>query len=152
MSRCPLMYKDHYHCTATEGCHVTFKSKEGVREHAKQHELLDQSSEHYRQVSAQQSCPHANCPHSKTQKHFHCLWPNCSEVIASSEPVFRRLEHFKVHEFAAQTAGSKLSVFPSSAPADNGAASPVAQLPEIRRKRGRPPKYQVRSPILLGSI
>jgi len=32
--RCELMYKDHYHCMDTN-CGVLFRSKEGVRDHAK---------------------------------------------------------------------------------------------------------------------
>jgi len=32
--RCELMYKDHYHCMES-GCGVLFRSKEGVRDHAK---------------------------------------------------------------------------------------------------------------------
>ena len=33
-SRCQYLYKDHYHCKV-EGCLVLFKSKDGVREHAR---------------------------------------------------------------------------------------------------------------------
>ena len=33
-SRCQFLYKDHYHCNSPN-CGMLYKSKDGVREHAK---------------------------------------------------------------------------------------------------------------------
>ena len=52
----------------------------------------------------------------------------CHHVISDTEPVFRRLEHFHIHELS-RTSGKRLGL------------SVVKSNQDLKRKRGRPPKY-----------
>lgn len=73
--------------------------------------------------------------------------PQCTEVIGSSEPVFRRLEHIKLHEFSRfnnaansglnSSGGSALAAYQPSMASMMSSFS-MSSRP---RKRGRPPKY-----------
>ena len=58
-------------------------------------------------------------------------------MISIEEPVFRRLEHFKVHEYALQFQLSASAAGQGSRSTDSASPS------DVKRKRGRPPKYQV---------
>ncbi|RUS72909.1 hypothetical protein EGW08_019329 [Elysia chlorotica] len=132
-SRCACLYKDHYHCR-TEGCKVTFKSKDGVRGHARFHELQDSISPMvFRAVSGNGVCPFEGCRYSKLEDHYHCNWVDCNQVIPSSAPTFARLEHYRIHEFSTPTSG-KSAKAPTSMPT-RGYMDP------FQKRRGRPPKY-----------
>ncbi|XP_021355431.1 zinc finger protein castor homolog 1-like [Mizuhopecten yessoensis] len=127
-SRCQYLYKDHYHCKV-EGCLVLFKSKDGVREHARFHELQDRITPvAYHVYEPLQACPNS-CQYSLKEKHYHCIWSGCTHVVPHIGPTFGRLEHYRIHEYARASQG-KTYKFSGSKLEDN---SP--------RRRGRPPKY-----------
>ncbi|XP_069118331.1 zinc finger protein castor homolog 1-like [Argopecten irradians] len=127
-SRCQYLYKDHYHCKV-EGCLVLFKSKDGVREHARFHELQDRITPVAYHVYEQlQACPNS-CQYSLKEKHYHCIWSGCTHVVPHVGPTFGRLEHYRIHEYARASQG-KTYKFSGSKLEDS---SP--------RRRGRPPKY-----------
>lgn len=73
--RCQFLYKDHYHCNV-ENCNMVFKSKDGVREHARYHDHQDRiSSLSYKVIEADTSCSvDEDCSCSGKQQHYHCLW------------------------------------------------------------------------------
>lgn len=130
-SRCACLYKDHYHCRI-EGCKVTFKSKDGVRGHARFHELQDSISPMvFRTVSGAELCPVGGCRYSHKEDHYHCNWVDCNQVIPSSAPTFARLEHYRIHEFSMPSANRGAKT-PSSA---------RAYVDPFQKRRGRPPKY-----------
>ncbi|KAL3862322.1 hypothetical protein ACJMK2_008299 [Sinanodonta woodiana] len=126
--RCQYLYKDHYHCKI-EGCLVLFKSKDGVREHARFHELQDRITPiAYRYYDQENLCPE-NCQYSLKEKHYHCIWSGCTHVVPHIGPTFGRLEHYRVHEYNRAAAGKTYSR-PTMRVDDNGI-----------KRRGRPPKY-----------
>ncbi|XP_071146586.1 zinc finger protein castor homolog 1-like isoform X3 [Mytilus edulis] len=127
-SRCQYLYKDHYHCKV-EGCLVLFKSKDGVREHARFHELQDRITPVAYTTYEQLEMCSDGCEFNLKEKHYHCIWTGCSHVVPHSGPTFGRLEHYRIHEYARASAGK--SYRPSSCKNDDG--SP--------KRRGRPPKY-----------
>ncbi len=45
-----------------------------MREHARQHEHLEQSMLHYTAFEADAVCERDNCRFSQKQRHFHCCW------------------------------------------------------------------------------
>ncbi|XP_033763818.1 LOW QUALITY PROTEIN: zinc finger protein castor homolog 1-like [Pecten maximus] len=127
-SRCQYLYKDHYHCKV-DGCLVLFKSKDGVREHARFHELQDRITPvAYHVYEPLQACPNS-CQYSLKEKHYHCIWSGCTHVVPHIGPTFGRLEHYRIHEYARASQG-KTYKFSGSKLEDS---SP--------RRRGRPPKY-----------
>lgn len=127
--RCQYLYKDHYHCR-TEGCLVLFKSKDGVREHARFHELQDRITPiAYKAYDSSESCPEG-CQYSEKDKHYHCIWTGCTHVVPHIGPTFGRLEHYRVHEYARAAAGKSYTRGTKLSPEDSSI-----------RRRGRPPKY-----------
>ncbi|XP_064610900.1 zinc finger protein castor homolog 1-like isoform X2 [Liolophura sinensis] len=125
-SRCQYLYKDHYHCKV-DNCTVLFKSKDAVREHARYHELQERiTAMAYNTYEKLQACPH-ECDYSLREKHYHCIWAGCHHVIQDSGPIFSRLEHYRIHEYARVSAGKSNKLHESP---DFG-----------KRRRGRPPKY-----------
>lgn len=127
--RCQYLYKDHYHCR-TEGCLVLFKSKDGVREHARFHELQDRITPiAYKAYNSSESCPEG-CQYSEKEIHYHCIWTGCTHVVPHTGPTFGRLEHYRVHEYARAAAGKSYNRGTKISPEDNSI-----------RRRGRPPKY-----------
>ncbi|CAG5135978.1 unnamed protein product, partial [Candidula unifasciata] len=132
-SRCSCLYKDHYHCR-TEGCQVVFKSKDGVRGHARFHELQDSITPLvYLHFKPDTACNTSACPYMGKEEHFHCNWTNCSQTIPASAPTFSRLEHYRIHEYATVAANKSRSSF-------SNAGSKVEMDP-LQKRRGRPPKY-----------
>ncbi|XP_062590668.1 zinc finger protein castor homolog 1-like [Saccostrea cucullata] len=126
-SRCQYLYKDHYHCRV-DGCLVLFKSKDGVREHARFHELQDRITPvAYTMYTETEACPE-NCQYSGNQRHYHCIWSGCTHVVPHEGPTFGRLEHYRIHEYARSSAGKTYKTSPKSTE-------------DTPRKRGRPPKY-----------
>ncbi|WAR13855.1 CAS-like protein [Mya arenaria] len=132
--RCLYLYKDHYHCKI-EGCLVLFKSKDGVREHARFHELQDRITPiAYQTFEIEDACPE-QCQYSEKEKHFHCIWTGCSHVVPYVGPTFGRLEHYRIHEYARAAAGKSYN-----RGAGVGKPGQVVEDNTMRR-RGRPPKY-----------
>ncbi|KAL4220946.1 Zinc finger protein castor 1 [Mactra antiquata] len=129
--RCQYLYKDHYHCKM-DGCLVLFKSKDGVREHARFHELQECITPiAYTTYEENESCTE-NCQYNEKQKHYHCIWTGCSHVVPYIGPTFGRLEHYRIHEYARAAAGK--SYGRSGRGLNNMDDSSM-------RRRGRPPKY-----------
>ncbi|XP_023707022.1 zinc finger protein castor homolog 1 isoform X2 [Cryptotermes secundus] len=137
--QCEMLFKEHYHCLA-EGCEMIFRSMDGVREHARNHEQQEQVSEiFYITVESGQEGPNSqceeDCPYQRKEKHYHCTWDNCREVILPSDKPFRRLDHYKMHEYS-----RKLSLTKDPLTMTHLATSIDGM---FRRKRGRPPKNRV---------
>ncbi|XP_041378245.1 zinc finger protein castor homolog 1-like [Gigantopelta aegis] len=127
-SRCQYLYKDHYHCKV-DGCVVLFRSKDGVREHAKFHEIQDRITPLvYIKFEADEACQHS-CQFSLQEKHYHCNWTGCSHEIPASGPAFARLEHYRIHEYAKASIGKVRY-------GSNKQESDIE-----KRRRGRPPKF-----------
>ncbi|GAB6019842.1 hypothetical protein CHUAL_001383 [Chamberlinius hualienensis] len=145
-TNCDLIYKDHYHCNA-ESCSMVFRSKDNVREHARNHELQDQVTDaFYTTVDGGPpgSCPF-DCPYQNKQRHYHCGWQNCREIILAVDKPFRRLDHYKIHEYSHKLNSSKEPV-----PLNITSCSSIDGI--FRRKRGRPPKNRtVEFPVTSGS-
>ncbi|XP_014244600.1 zinc finger protein castor homolog 1-like isoform X2 [Cimex lectularius] len=112
--QCPYSGTEHFHCKEPS-CELSFRCRETAEGHARMHEAQERVSDFYQESTGPQ-CQESNCP---SEKHFHCTWDGCSEVVMPSE----RLEHFRSHEISAQHNNSLESLF--------------------RRKRGRPPKNRV---------
>ncbi|XP_067659441.1 zinc finger protein castor homolog 1-like isoform X2 [Haliotis asinina] len=126
-SRCQYLYKDHYHCRV-DGCQVLFRSKDGVREHAKFHEIQDRITPLvYLMYEELQACPES-CQFNLKQKHYHCNWTGCSHAVPHTGPAFARLEHYRIHEYAKASGGK--GKFGNSKDDEFS-----------KRRRGRPPKY-----------
>uniref|UniRef100_T1IV78 C2H2-type domain-containing protein n=1 Tax=Strigamia maritima TaxID=126957 RepID=T1IV78_STRMM len=132
---CDFLYKDHYHCT-TESCTMMFRSKDGVREHARTHEQQDQVTEAFyttQEAGQPSSCP-SDCPYQNKEKHYHCGWDNCNEIIMPSDKAFRRLDHYKMHDYSRKLNTGK-------DPLNMTLATTMDSM--FKRKRGRPPKNRV---------
>ncbi|KAL8571171.1 hypothetical protein ACOMHN_010632 [Nucella lapillus] len=133
-SRCQLLYKDHYHCKIP-GCQVLFRSKDGVREHAKFHDLQERITPMvYEKYESTQACPDQGCQYSTKQSHYHCNWTGCKQAIPEGGQTFARLEHYRIHEYAKVSAGKNYR-------AQSGSAGLNQTEDLAHRRRGRPPKY-----------
>ncbi|XP_076451694.1 zinc finger protein castor homolog 1-like [Babylonia areolata] len=140
-SRCSLLYKDHYHCKIP-GCQVLFRSKDGVREHAKFHDLQERITPMvYKKYNSTQACPSQGCQYSMKQTHYHCNWTNCKHVIVDGGQTFARLEHYRIHEYAKVSAGKNYRTH-------GGAGGPGRVEGVEQRRRGRPPKYPRMDPVV----
>ncbi|KAK6635020.1 hypothetical protein RUM44_000269 [Polyplax serrata] len=130
---CEDAAKDHFHCVA-EGCNVIFRTKDGVREHAKNHSQQDKVTE-INFITVNESTCHFDNECQQTVKHYHCLWDGCRETILQTDKPFQRLDHYKNHEFSrrATALGANLS--------NTHLASSLDAM--FRRKRGRPPKNRI---------
>ena len=72
--RCWLLYKDHYHCNVDK-CFNAFKSKDGVRDHARLHDNQEKISEQlYTAYDVKDDCGVSECDYRKKAYHFHCKW------------------------------------------------------------------------------
>lgn len=129
---CEHCGSEHFHCVA-DGCKMAFNTKEGTREHARNHELQEQITENY--FTTKEGGCDDTCIYSDNEKHYHCNWENCREVILPSEKPFRRLEHYKMHEYS-----RKLSLTKDPLTMTHLATSIDGM---FCRKRGRPPKNRV---------
>ncbi|XP_044261670.1 zinc finger protein castor homolog 1-like isoform X3 [Tribolium madens] len=128
--KCDFNYSDHYHCVV-ENCEMVFNAKDGVREHARNHEQQEIVTENYYTSGG---CDDG-CIYQDKEKHYHCNWDNCREVILPSDKPFRRLEHYKMHEYS-----RKLSLTKDPLTMTHLATSIDGM---FCRKRGRPPKNRV---------
>ncbi|XP_035208534.1 zinc finger protein castor homolog 1-like isoform X2 [Stegodyphus dumicola] len=137
--QCEFLYKDHYHC-ATDNCSMTFRAKDilGVREHACNHEYQEQVTKSFYtvvEIDQNGACP-PDCHYKAKEKHYHCKWENCQEVISSDDNPFRRLDHYKIHKYS-----RKLSAQKEHPPSSSCVTSVMDSM--FRRKRGRPPKNRL---------
>ncbi|KAF5280739.1 hypothetical protein FQA39_LY18022 [Lamprigera yunnana] len=135
IDKCEYTYSDHYHC-GMEYCDIVFNCRDGVREHARNHEQQEQVTETYfTTVVAQSGGCDDSCIYQDKEKHYHCNWDNCREVILPNDKPFRRLEHYKMHEYS-----KKLSLTKDPLTMTHLATSIDGM---FCRKRGRPPKNRV---------
>ncbi|KAK3922303.1 Zinc finger protein castor-like protein 1, partial [Frankliniella fusca] len=136
---CELARTEHWHCRA-EGCAVVLRAREAALEHARNHDAQDQVSEaHYVTVGgggAAGKCHcDQDCPYQDKEKHYHCTWDNCREIILPTDKPFRRLDHYKMHEYSRKLSQSRDPLTTMHL------ASSIDAM--FRRKRGRPPKNRV---------
>jgi hypothetical protein len=133
--KCDYNYSDHYHCVV-ENCDMVFNAKDGVREHARNHEQQEIVTDNYfTTVTSQNGGCDDGCIYQDKEKHYHCNWDNCREVILPTDKPFRRLEHYKMHEYS-----RKLSLTKDPLTMTHLATSIDGM---FCRKRGRPPKNRV---------
>ncbi|KAE8750785.1 hypothetical protein FOCC_FOCC002495 [Frankliniella occidentalis] len=144
---CELAGREHWHCRA-EGCAMVLRAREAVLEHARNHDAQDQVSEAYyvtvgpagssspRAASTEGKCHcDQDCPYQDKEKHYHCTWDNCREIILPTDKPFRRLDHYKMHEYSRKLSQSRDPLTTMHL------ASSIDAM--FRRKRGRPPKNRV---------
>ncbi|XP_012277586.1 zinc finger protein castor homolog 1 isoform X2 [Orussus abietinus] len=135
-AECPCqLARDHHHC-GLDRCGATLRDPREVRDHLREHETQERVTDAYFEEGGCEE----GCPYADKEKHYHCTWENCREVILSTDKPFRRLQHYKIHEYSRQ-----LNLSCSS-----HALSPDVTLTHLtnidamfRRKRGRPPKNRV---------
>jgi len=138
---CDVEDTEHFHCK-DEGCETVFRTEEGVREHGRNHFQQDCISETYfakvdpEEPGTEAACP-AQCPYKNKEIHFHCKWDNCAEVILSTDVPFRRLDHYKIHEYTKKWNMSQKGHEPVSMTMTTNIDT------MFKRKRGRPPKNRV---------
>ncbi|KAJ8921199.1 hypothetical protein NQ315_013671 [Exocentrus adspersus] len=135
VEKCDYTYTDHFHCFV-DSCEMAFSSKEGAREHARNHEQQEIITDNYfTTITAQSGGCDESCIYQDKEKHFHCNWDNCREVILPTDKPFRRLEHYKMHEYSRKLSLTKdpLTMTHLSSSIDG----------MFCRKRGRPPKNRV---------
>ncbi|CAG7726787.1 unnamed protein product [Allacma fusca] len=134
---CEASDEEHFHCKLDSCANALLGTTESASEHGRNHELEDRiTALAYFTVDpanfdAQDStipCISAKCPYQTREKHYHCLWDGCSEIIVSSDGPFKRLDHFKAHEYS-----QKLDLTDKCDSLDGF----------FRRKRGRPPKNRI---------
>lgn len=132
--RCELEYVDHYHCFA-DNCEMFFNNKEAAREHSRNHDQQEMVTENYFTVIPGGGQCEGGCIYNEKEKHYHCNWEGCREVILTTDKAFRRLEHYKMHEYSRKLSMTKdpLTVTHLSSSIDG----------MFCRKRGRPPKNRV---------
>ncbi|XP_057320750.1 uncharacterized protein LOC130664708 isoform X1 [Microplitis mediator] len=132
---CPCNYKsEHYHC-ALDGCGATLRDPREVREHLREHETQERITDAYFDEGTCEDCPYAD-----KEKHYHCNWENCKEVILATDKPFRRLQHYKIHEYTRQLNLNSTTQILSSDVTLTHLTNIDAM---FRRKRGRPPKNRV---------
>ncbi|XP_057380685.2 zinc finger protein castor homolog 1-like isoform X2 [Daphnia carinata] len=160
---CQIYPNEHYHCRS-DGCSLSFKSTEAAKEHWRNHEQQEQISDNY-YISVEENeqpnpCP-SSCPYQTSKRHYHCCWDGCAEIILSTENAFRRLDHYKMHEYSRRGHQPAVVAPPVAALSGLGHPSGSSGSKEItfttgsststsfsldsmfRRKRGRPPKNRV---------
>ncbi|XP_071043666.1 zinc finger protein castor homolog 1 isoform X3 [Parasteatoda tepidariorum] len=137
--QCEFIYKDHYHCS-TDNCSMTFRAKDilGVKEHACNHEYQERVTKSFYtvvEIDQNGACP-PDCHYKAKEKHYHCKWESCQEVISSDDNPFRRLDHYKIHKYSRKLSAPKEHLATSS-----NVTSVMDSM--FRRKRGRPPKNRL---------
>ncbi|CAG9862492.1 unnamed protein product [Phyllotreta striolata] len=133
--KCEYTFVDHFHCFV-DNCEMSFNSKESAREHSRNHEQQEMITENYfTTVTVQNGGCDDSCVYRDKEKHYHCNWENCREVILPVDKPFRRLEHYKMHEYSKKLSYTKdpLTMTHLSSSIDG----------MFCRKRGRPPKNRV---------
>ncbi|XP_066959329.1 zinc finger protein castor homolog 1-like [Macrobrachium rosenbergii] len=139
---CDLSGIEHYHC---DECETVFRGRESARDHGRVHEQQALVTEdHYTRVScgddATRACP-PDCPIQEHADHYHCNWEGCGEgILASGDKPFRRLEHFRMHDYTRRLA---MASSPGGAAGAMGVAAITSVDAMFKRKRGRPPKNRI---------
>ncbi|KAI4490261.1 hypothetical protein M0802_010789 [Mischocyttarus mexicanus] len=111
-------------------------NEDRVREHLREHETQERITDaFFEEGGCDDSCPYAD-----KEKHYHCNWENCREVILSTDKPFRRLQHYKIHEYSRQL---NLSCSSHALSSDVTLTHLTNIDAMFRRKRGRPPKNRV---------
>lgn len=133
--KCEFTFIDHFHCFV-DNCEMAFNSKDSAREHARNHEQQEMITENYfTTITVQNGGCEDSCIYQDKEKHYHCNWDNCREVILPVDKPFRRLEHYKMHEYS-----NKLSLTKDPLTMTHLSSSIDGM---FCRKRGRPPKNRV---------
>ncbi|XP_034951460.1 uncharacterized protein [Chelonus insularis] len=127
--------QEHHHC-ALDQCGATLRDPKEVREHLREHETQERITDAFFEEGG---CDDS-CPYSDKEKHYHCNWENCKEVILATDKPFRRLQHYKIHEYSKQLNLSSSTQILSSDVTLTHLTNIDAM---FRRKRGRPPKNRV---------
>ncbi|XP_029680634.1 uncharacterized protein LOC115246139 isoform X1 [Formica exsecta] len=127
--------REHHHC-GLDRCGAALKDPREVREHLKEHETQERITDAFFEEGG---CDD-NCPYADKEKHYHCNWENCREVILSTDKPFRRLQHYKIHEYSRQL---NLSCSSHALSSDVTLTHLTNIDAMFRRKRGRPPKNRV---------
>lgn len=135
-AECPCQLgRDHHHC-GLDRCGATLRDPREAREHLREHETQERITDAFFEEGGCEE----GCPYMDKEKHYHCNWENCREVILATDKPFRRLQHYKIHEYSRQ-----LNL--SSSPHPLSSDVTLTHLTNIdamfRRKRGRPPKNRV---------
>ncbi|XP_017759934.1 PREDICTED: uncharacterized protein LOC108550661 isoform X1 [Eufriesea mexicana] len=135
-SDCPChLGREHHHC-GLDRCGAALKDPREVREHLREHETQERITDaFFEEGGCDDSCPYAD-----KEKHYHCNWENCREVILSTDKPFRRLQHYKIHEYSRQL---NLSCSSHALSSDVTLTHLTNIDAMFRRKRGRPPKNRV---------
>merc|ERR1740128_1150441 len=153
---CDVEDTEHFHCK-DEGCETVFRTEEGVREHGRNHFQQDCISETYFSKVAPDEplnpsvCP-PDCTLTTKEVHYHCKMDTCDEIVLCTDQPFRRLDHYKVHEYSRRwQAGQTNPLLQSQGHAHTAAghgepvtlttASSIDAM--FKRKRGRPPKNRI---------
>ncbi|XP_066257744.1 zinc finger protein castor homolog 1-like isoform X1 [Euwallacea similis] len=132
---CHYCFQEHFHCLQ-DSCEVILTTKEAAREHSRNHEQQEIITDNFFSVSeANELCEDQSCVYQNKEKHYHCSLDGCREVILTSEKPFRRLEHYKMHQYS-----QKLSLTKDPLTATHLTTSIDGM---FCRKRGRPPKNRV---------
>ncbi|XP_017875535.2 zinc finger protein castor homolog 1-like isoform X2 [Ceratina calcarata] len=127
--------REHHHC-GLDRCGAALKDPREVREHLREHETQERITDaFFEEGGCDDSCPYAD-----KEKHYHCNWENCREVILSTDKPFRRLQHYKIHEYSRQL---NLSCSSHALSSDVTLTHLTNIDAMFRRKRGRPPKNRV---------
>lgn len=161
---CEVEDLSHYHCK-DDGCEMVFRHEDGVREHGRNHFMQDQISDLFFVRGDPEDEPDSedcsgSCPHRKVGLHYHCKWvsccrrveslktakahncccslqDNCSEIIFNTDPPFKRLDHYKLHEYTRKWNFSSAN----NEPVTMTLTTSIDAM--FKRKRGRPPKNRV---------
>eukprot|EP00095_Tigriopus_kingsejongensis_P007059 maker-scaffold146_size311726-snap-gene-2.24 protein:Tk07059 transcript:maker-scaffold146_size311726-snap-gene-2.24-mRNA-1 annotation:"transcription factor castor" len=135
---CELEDVEHFHCK-DDGCETVFKKHDGVQEHGKNHFLQDQVTDMFFKKSDPEEPELSECqelcPHKNGRLHYHCKWENCSEIIFGGDVAFKRLDHYKLHEY------TKKWNMSGREPVTMTMSTSIDAM--FKRKRGRPPKNRV---------
>ncbi|KOX79582.1 Transcription factor castor [Melipona quadrifasciata] len=127
--------REHHHC-GLDRCGAVLKDPREVREHLREHETQERITDAFFEEGG---CDDG-CPYADKEKHYHCNWENCREVILSTDKPFRRLQHYKIHEYSRQL---NLSCSSHALSSDVTLTHLTNIDAMFRRKRGRPPKNRV---------
>ncbi|XP_030752978.1 zinc finger protein castor homolog 1-like isoform X2 [Sitophilus oryzae] len=134
-NNCEYNFQEHYHCIQ-DNCELVLLSKENAKEHSRNHEQQEIITDNFFSISEiNEPCEDQACIYQNKERHFHCSIDNCREIILSSDKPFRRLEHYKMHQYS-----QKLSLTKDPLTATHLATSIDGM---FCRKRGRPPKNRV---------
>ncbi|XP_074593851.1 uncharacterized protein LOC141849429 [Brevipalpus obovatus] len=160
-SECPSRYEEHYHCNKCEH----FIPKDNLHNHAKEHLIEEEATKLILEPAEEGTTCREDCALYQKDKHFHCRMYGCNFVIKMTDAIFKRLDHYKLHEdqiismAAAEpnpSVEAPLSVLNPSVELSPGLPQPVTPpylsgstlssidridgLSMLKRKRGRPPK------------